>query len=467
MEDTRETKSTQPHRGRSVPAPVTGVDTAIPVFIGYTQKRSNKNGLPSAETINSILICRPQKIVSVEAYEQYFGKAPAEKVTLSLRDAPVAGGGDIERGGVEIDYSVPPMHKMFYHIQMYFANGGGPCYVVSVGDLSAPAIEVEHLLAGLEMAKRCDDATLLLCPQIEQMDVDRAAGFYQAALNQASQSGDRFAIFDCFDNNDALAVREVVGLRNLSYGAVYHPYLKTSLPVVFDRSSVEVKYFVNGSAAPHRIPFENLSDELKAVCETGMAEATVVLPPSSAIAGMYVCNDATKKVWSAPADAVLSKVRAPSVAIDARGQARHIADNLTGKSINVIRDIPGKGAVVIGARTLAGNDRDWKYISMRRLFIMIGASVRKSVAVFKAAPNSGKTWVEIQLLIENFLMSLWYQGVLQGADPDRAYFVKIGLGETMTDDDIHAGRMIIDIGLAPVIPSEFMTIRIVQQMDGR
>lgn len=466
MENAKDISAAQVSGGKSVPASIAPVETAIPVFIGYTRRRGCENETPPFEIINGILVCKPRKITSVEEYEEYFGKAPAEKATVLTDDFPGVGAAGINEKRVTVNCDISPVHKMYYHIQMYFVNGGGPCYIISVGDTDDAEVKVGNLLAGLKMAEGCSDVTLLLCPQIEHLGAGDAAVFYQAALKQAGESGDRFAILDCCNNDDALSVRGIVGLQNLSFGAVYHPYLRTSLPVLFDKTSVEIRYYVQGKTVRRSIPFEDLSGNLRTAVASELEKITVVLPPSSAIAGIYVSNDRTRKVWSAPADVVLSGVIAPSVEIDGKGQAMHIADNITGKSINVIRAVPGKGSVVIGARTLAGNDRNWKYISMRRLFIMIESGIKRSVALFKSEPNDGKTWVEIQLLIENFLMAFWYQGVLQGADPDRAYFVRIGLGETMTEDDIHEGRMVIDIGLAPVIPSEFMMIRIVQQMDG-
>lgn len=416
------------------------------------------------ESMNGIQVCQPKRINSLTGYEKYFGTAPEEIIKISVHESRHADADEPADRQIEIRCNVPPTHKLYYHMQMYFANSGGACYIISVGDAAASEVRIADLLAGLEVSKRCKDATLIVCPQIEGLPPGDAAAFYQAALRQADELGDRFAIFDCFDNDDAMMVREVVGLRHLSYGAVYHPYLKTTFPVLYDRNKIGIEYIVDGNPDTGARQLSELPAGLKEAVTDELKRLTISLPPSSAISGMYCRNDMLRKVWAAPADVVLSNVLRPATEIDGKGQAAHIADAMTGKSINVIRAIPKKGAVVIGARTLAGNDRDWKFISMRRLFIMIESSIRKSVALFSSEANNGKTWVEIQLLIENFLMSLWYKGVLQGADPDRAYFVKVGLGETMTKQDVSDNRLIVDIGLAPVIPSEFIRFKIVQQM---
>lgn len=445
--------------GHHLPATVEPVLSAVPVFIGYTERSGT-----DAVSNDTTMICHPKKINSLVAYEECFGTTPRETIRVCIHESRNADTDKLNGPGVEVACDVRPAHKMYYHMQMYFVNGGGPCYVVSVGDANAGKVTIANLLAGLKTAEECQDATLTVCPQVEGLSADDAAAFYRAALKQADERRDRFAVFDCFDNDDALLVRELVGLRHLSFGAVYHPYLKTSLPVLYDTNKINVEYVAEGRRDTNISSVSELPEKLRVIVTDELKKLTVTLPPSSAISGMYCRNDAVRNVWSAPADLVLSNVLTPATEIDGKGQAAHIADSITGKSINVIRAIPKKGAVVIGARTLAGSDRDWKYISMRRLFIMIESSIRKSVALFSSEANNGKTWVEIQLLIENFLMSLWYKGVLQGADPDRAYFVKVGLGETMTERDISANRLIVDVGLAPVIPSEFIRFKIVQQM---
>ncbi|WP_428241085.1 phage tail sheath C-terminal domain-containing protein, partial [Gynuella sp.] len=122
------------------------------------------------------------------------------------------------------------------------------------------------------------------------------------------------------------------------------------------------------------------------------------------------------------------------------------------------RSFVGKGTLVWGARTLDGNSNEWRYVPVRRLFNMVEESVKKAsyFAVFE--PNTPFTWLKIKTTIESYLENLWKQGAFFGTTPDQAFFVNIGLGLTMTEDDINNGIMNIEIGLAAVRPAEFIVL---------
>jgi phage tail sheath protein FI len=184
----------------------------------------------------------------------------------------------------------------------------------------------------------------------------------------------------------------------------------------------------------------------------------LVLPPSAAVAGVIAKVDGSRGVWKAPANVALAKVLEPCVAIDNGEQADMNVDVTAGKSINAIRSFVGKGSLVWGARTLQGNDNEWRYISVRRLFNMVEESVQKAshFAVFE--PNTPFTWLKLKTMIENYLENLWRQGALFGETPAAAFFVNVGLGQTMTEDDINNGLMNIEIGLAAVRPAEFIIL---------
>jgi hypothetical protein len=134
-------------------------------------------------------------------------------------------------------------------------------------------------------------------------------------------------------------------------------------------------------------------------------------------------------------------------------------DATSGKSINVIRKFAGKGIIVWGARTLAGNDNEWRYVPVRRLFIFVEESVKKATEFVVFEPNDANTWLRTKTMIENFLTGLWRDGALAGAKPEQAFYVKVGLGETMTALDILEGRMNIEIGMAAVRPAEFIILK--------
>jgi hypothetical protein len=184
-----------------------------------------------------------------------------------------------------------------------------------------------------------------------------------------------------------------------------------------------------------------------------------LIPPSGAIAGVYSQVDSDRGVWKAPANVSLSSTSAPCLRLDNKQQEDLNVDVTAGKSINAIRPFTGQGTLVWGARTLAGNDNEWRYISVRRFFNMVEKSLKLSTnwAVFE--PNEVNTWTRVKGMIDNYLTNLWKQGALAGATADAAFFVNIGLGSTMSQVDILEGRMNVEIGMAVVRPAEFIVLK--------
>lgn len=196
----------------------------------------------------------------------------------------------------------------------------------------------------------------------------------------------------------------------------------------------------------------------------GVSNSISELPPSGAIAGIYAMVDRTRGVWKAPANVSLNNVIEPTQTYTKSQLDNLNVDVYAGKSINAIRTFFGKGTLVYGARTLAGNDNEWRYISVRRLFIMVEESVKKATEQFVFEPNDSNTWVKVQAMIENFLYNIWRQGALQGIKPEHAFYVAVGLNKTMNPIDILEGRMIIEIGMAAVRPAEFIILRFSHKM---
>ncbi|POY37589.1 phage tail protein [Solitalea longa] len=189
-----------------------------------------------------------------------------------------------------------------------------------------------------------------------------------------------------------------------------------------------------------------------------IASTATELPPSGAIAGIYAFIDATRGVWKAPANVNIQGVESLSYTIDnTDNDDLNISD--TGKSINAIRFFTGKGTLVWGARTIDGNSNEWRYVPVRRLFITIEESAKKATIPFVFEPNDANTWVKVRAMLENYLTLQWRAGALAGPKPEYAFFVKCGLGQTMTSQDILEGRLIVEIGLAAVRPAEFIILR--------
>jgi uncharacterized protein len=209
-------------------------------------------------------------------------------------------------------------------------------------------------------------------------------------------------------------------------------------------------------------PLENATYN---IIKSEIASLPITLPPSAAIAGVYARVDNDRGVWKAPANVGLNYVIKPTKKITNDQQDSLNVDTVAGKSINAIRSFTGKGTLVWGARTLAGNDNEWRYISVRRFFNMAEESIKKATEQFVFEPNDANTWIRVRAMIENFLILQWRAGALAGAKPEQAFYVRVGLGQTMTADDILNGYMIVEIGMAVVRPAEFIILRFSHKMQ--
>lgn len=191
----------------------------------------------------------------------------------------------------------------------------------------------------------------------------------------------------------------------------------------------------------------------------------VVLPPSGAVVGIYAMVDENRGVWKAPANVSIAAVKGPAVHVTHEDQESLNIDTEAGKSVNAIRSFTGKGTLIWGARTLAGNDNEWRYVPVRRFFNMVEESVKKATAQFVFEPNDANTWVKVRAMIENFLVLQWRAGALAGAKQEHAFYVRVGLGQTMTAQDILNGYMHVEIGMAVVRPAEFIILKFSHKMQ--
>ncbi len=189
-----------------------------------------------------------------------------------------------------------------------------------------------------------------------------------------------------------------------------------------------------------------------------------LLPPAAAMAGVYTMVDNTRGVWKAPANVSIGAVMSPAVNIS-HDEQQDLNVDLNGKSINAIRSFIGDGTLVWGARTLDGNSLDWRYINVRRTMIMLEESIRHAAKAYVFEPNVANTWVTVKSMIRNFLTGIWKRGGLAGAVPDDAFSVHVGLGETMTSEDILEGIMRITVLVAISRPAEFIEITFQQKMQ--
>lgn len=549
-----------------LPNSVSLIDTAIPVFIGYTEL------IPADHN-------KPFLISSLLEFGKYFGKAKKEKIQLK----------DTEDNGVKL---IAPEVKflMYYSLQMYFANGGGPCQIVSAGNYDSGQVQLAGLQNGLEKITNTDDPKLIVFPDAVSLSEDDFYIIYNQAIGKAeSTSKSWFVLLDTYYGNSVAqpnSLNTIANFRNevelTTYAAVYFPHLRTILNYNFDETEAivhaglqaegqsgasfyageiaaldELKSLAtieilgsadafvladllgqavaiaeeiyeaadgpSGGTDHAKADLEEAIEEAKAVLEaiydgtiddfvipndlaadtpvfSGEFEAlknailavkdevgvangltlkslesshsalysqikkeisslNVVLPPSSAMAGVYGRIDSTRGVWKAPANVSLNYVVGPTEKISDQDQSDLNINN--SGSVNAIRTFAGKGTLVWGARTFNGKektgdgkDNQWKYISVRRYHDMMELSIRKALleAEFINKPNIRHTWLIAKTMIENFLHQQWMDGALAGHTPKEAYKVEV------SGDENKPKTMNVTVEVALVRPAEFITL---------
>lgn len=474
---------------REIPAvsPVVAeVETAVPAFIGYTEKTSHNE---------TTLFLNPVKIHSLTEYEELFGLAhPVQLSTAGAQGIRIKR----ESGTLSVDGGLTDpflnLHfRMHYAIKLYFANGGGSCFVCSCGDYSA-TVSKEPMAEALEATGRIEGPTVIVFTDAVALDdAADAYALYKDALNQSERLADRMVLvdlipeksekgrtpFDLVKNN----FRSAIGNINLEYGAAYYPWLQTSMDYYLDEQAVPV---VRGiGVTPEEIPDNtvlrsfpagnggdeqpttpslfHLHPRLYEAVKVSAEQFRVIMPPSPAMAGIYALTDRLWGVWKSPANLSINLIDELLADISDEEQ-QDMNMPVHGQSVNAIRKFPGRGILVWGARTLAGNNNEWRYVAVRRLCIAIETSLRKALATFSFEPNEPRTWTKIKTMVENYLVHKWREGALMGITASKAFFVRVGLGITMTSGDVRNGRLILETGLAVIRPSEFIIIRIEQQM---
>ena len=454
-----------------LPPSIASVETAIPAFIGYTEKAREKT--------DGDLVGKGKRISSMLEYIQYFGVAKPE---LGIVVTVSTSGGKTEIQG-RIDPAKQSKFLMYYSLQMFFANGGGPCYIISVGDyqVTGDVVMVSKLKEGLKVIEKIDEVTLIVFP--DAVNLETGVDFYDLhtdAIQQAFKLQDRFVVMDVWHNpdNGENWKADIDFLRNtlsgttndFKYAAVYFPRIRTSVDFQYKIKDSEVdddaKVVIEGSADGATLA------ELKASNNTQYFQAKnainsmeMVLPSAPAVVGVYAQVDNSRGVWKAPANVNINYAVGPLYPVSHQDQMDLNVDSKAGKSINVIRTFPGRGPSIIwGSRTLAGNDNEWRYVPVRRFFNMVEESTKNATEQFVFEPNDLNTWTRVKSMIINYITQQWKAGALQGTTTREAFYVHVGLGETMTYQDILEGRMIVEIGMAVVRPAEFIILRFMHKM---
>ena len=478
---------------------VVAVATAVPAFIGYTQMASRGN---------KSLLNEPTKISSMGQFEELFGGPPPTKFNITMDE-------ENEPQGFKLEINKSTQFNLYYAMRFYFSNGGGDCYIVSVGGYDE-SIEKDKLNdpkgGGLASLEKHLEPTIIVVPDAILLD---SKDCYALQADMLSHCGykmkNRFAILDViegdkertFDDDDVITkFREGVGSNFLEWGAAYYPYLNTALISGPDLNFTRIENLdelqnilnkeVDDRVAADLLPAakgEALKAEIEKIPETKDAaaikslQATLyvvspklqqilesisdqlnVMSPSSAMAGAYCMVDGAINVAKAPANISLANVVSPTVNINSDNQA-DLNLPLNGKAVNAIRSFQGKGTLVWGARTLEGNSQDYRYISVRRTMTFLEQSIKFAAEAYVFSPNNATTWSTLRATVSNFLTNQWQSGLLAGQSPEDAFEIEIGLGSTMTPNDVLDGLLKMTVRVALTRPAEFIVITFEQQQQ--
>ena len=572
------------------PSAIVGVATAVPIFIGYTETASDPStGKP--------IYLQPVSLTSMADYLRYFGAgfdaggvvtAAASSTDMDFEALSWDGTANgPSQAGYTVATSVTPNGTMTYGpqfnlysaMEMFFANGGGDCFVISVANywgttsVTPPtgatpvAVNPSDLLAGLTVSNDTRGGTMLVVPDaclLVEADAKGALTYpgYQAVvvemLRQSATLQDRVAILDMpgalnpanwsaeamQQEADAFYTAIAPAADAFSYGTAYGPALQSSVLAKTDLSCPNLSGSVAGTTLINNLltsqaqtlyapdvtrpggtsfpsAFVDIAAHIAAafpvagaspitsdpanvigaaqgmavslsaavavptdsagiaaldqylinalpllgIIQQVLADKLNVVPPSGALAGIWTLNDANHGVWNAPANMALNQVVQPKVSLNDAQQASYNVP-LNGNVIDILRELPNRGTVVWGARTLDGNSNDYRYIQVRRTLIYIEQSITLALKQFVFAANDGTTWATVTAMISSFLTQLWQEGGLMGDKASDAFTVSCGLGSSMTGEDILNGYMIANITLQMVHPAEFIELTFKQVMQG-
>ena len=324
-------------------------------------------------------------------------------------------------------------------VLQYFSNGGREAVVVGTGHAGKGATA---RVAGAELVGRRDDETgiyalanargsrppanILVMPDASALAPREHVSALKAALDFCEQNRIFFIIDPPVPRSTRRALDAVLDWAKRG-GALRHPNAAVYFP---------------------RVECTDPSNR----------SATLLVPASGAIAGVYARTDQRDGVWKAPAgtEARLLGVRdVEMVLTDAQGA------KLQGAAINAIRPFPHRGVLAWGARSfVAGTENElWKYLSVRRLMLFVEESLYRGLQWTVFESNDESSWAEVRLSVSSFMNHLWRSGALRGQSSREAYFVKCNR-ETMTEADIQGGRAVALVGFAPVKSAEFIVLRI-------
>jgi len=314
----------------------------------------------------------------------------------------------------------------------FFQNGGGRCYVVNVG-AGGGLVGTGRGRAGLQALEAVDEVAIVAAPGYT------GAEAYDALLSHCELLRDRVAILDPVED---FAVERLTRVATAPARAK-----KDDPPDGTDHSGQRARQSDYGTMYA---PWLVIRDP--------MTGALVTQPPSGHVAGVWARSDTLRGVHKAPAN---ETVRG---ALDLTYQVtRQEQELLNPAGVNCIRYFTAEGIRIWGARTLAAESSEWRYLNVRRLFNMLEESIAGGTRWMVFEPNEYGLWRSIRRDISAFLTRVWRDGALLGRTPQEAFFVKCD-EETNPPESIDAGQVVALIGLAPVKPAEFVVFRLSQSV---
>lgn len=503
------------------PNSVIPVPTAVPAFIGYTPQAEyeGKSYTNKVQKITSFsefkaIYCIPDAAPPADASKQY-----NPQYYLVKQEAQPTSGDYLQINGTY--YSIVPdpntVYYLYNSIRLFYQNGGGDAYIISVGGYGKPSgtpvaigknivnpnVKLNELLNGLALLKNENEPTMYICPEATLLSVSDNGTLMQKMLLQCTQKENPISIFDIIGGNnpdpilytnDIETFKNNTGNNGLDYGAAYYPFVGTTVTqsneidytnlfggdikqlatilTEADSNNDSLNQLLDTIQNPGKDPL-TVSQYNNALINTSKTYHEIInhiladvnmLPPSGGMAGVITVTDNEAGVWQAPANKTIVGANTLPIKLNDSQQANLNVDAVTGKSVNAIRFFNGQGILVWGARTLDGNSNDWRYISVRRTVSFIQQSCKLAMEAYVFEPNTVNTWSAVKSSISNFLTSVWKEGGLQGATAADAFSVQCGLGTTMTGDDILNGIMNVTIKVAVTHPAEFIIITLQQQM---
>ncbi|MFT3795832.1 phage tail sheath family protein [Flavobacterium sp.] len=502
------------------PNSIVPVATAVPAFIGYTPTAvyEGKSYTNVAQKITSFaefkaIYCFPDPPPPASPSKQY----NPEYYLVKQKSQPTKG--DYMLIG-DAYYSIVPDPNTIYYlynsVRLFYENGGGDAYIVSVGGYGPPSknpmnpgdqiinanVQLTDLQNGLALLLNEQEPTMYICPEATLLSIDNNGTLMQEMLLQCNEMQTAIAIFDIIGGrdpdpilytNDILTFRNNTGVQGLKYGTAYYPFIGTTIMQnqdidytnLFGGDVKQLAALLDTPANPNpavagimanitnpastlsvqqnNSALINASKVYSQIVKHVLTDANV-MPPSGAMAGVMATFDNELGVWHAPANTNIVGVASLPIRLSETQQGALNMDAVSGKSINAIRFFNGIGILIWGARTLDGNSDDWKYLPVRRTMTFLEQSCKLAAHAYVFEPNDKNTWEAVKAMIGNFLTSIWKEGGLQGASAAEAFSVSCGLGTTMTSEDLLMGFMKVTVKVAIVHPAEFIVLTFQQQM---